>query len=188
MEKLLLSTWYVGYDLHASEPDQKCTMIGEAKRGSHYSYMRSAHRRSRTLVFGSATTRAREHTTCTRSTEKCLERRRWMHYTRTWRRGIGRGSGRFTYAAPFAGFIPCSKLTQLDRFSELSSYRRPTTSSARTSSSSSLQSSSSLYPTVSLKLAPKLSLQLTGLRPLHDHEAECKWGLCKLANAQTCWR
>lgn len=187
MEKLLPSTWYVGYDLHASEPDQKCT-VGEAKRGLLYSYMRSAHRRLRTSVSGSATTRAREHTTCTRSTEKCLERRRWMHYTRTWRRGIGRGLGRFTYVAPFACVYPCSILTELGRSSKLSRYRRPTTLSARTSSNCSLHSSSSLSLTVSPKLPPKLSLQLTGLPPLHDHQAECKSGLCKLASVQTCWR
>jgi len=82
---------------------QKRTMSGEAKRGLLYRYMRSAHRRLRTLVSGSATTRAREHTTCTRSIEKCQERRRWMHYTRTWQRGIGRVSGRSTYVTLFVG-------------------------------------------------------------------------------------
>jgi len=72
--------------------------------------------------------------------------------------------------------LPCSILTQLSRSSKLSSSRRPTMSSAHTSSNSSLQSSRSLSLTVSPKLPPKLSLQLTGLRPLHDHQAVCKWG------------
>jgi len=188
MEKLLPSTWYVGYDHRVSEPGQKRTISGDAKRGLYYRYMRSAHRRSRILVSGSATTRVREHTTCTRNTGKCQERRRWMHYTRIWQPGIGRGLGRSTYVAPFAGLFHCSILIRMNRFSKLSSSRRPTTSSAHTSSSSSPRSSSFLSLTVSPKLPRKLFLQLTVLRPLLDRKAVWKWVSGKLGNLQTCWR
>lgn len=64
---------------------------------SQYRSTRSAHKRSRTSVSGSATIRARERTTCTRNTVRCQEPMRWKLSTRIWRHGTGLGLGRYTY-------------------------------------------------------------------------------------------
>lgn len=48
---------------------------------------RNARKRSKTLAFGSDTTRDRAHITCTRNTGRCQGRKRSMRSTRTWRRG-----------------------------------------------------------------------------------------------------
>ena len=58
---------------------------------------RSAPPRSRTLVYGYVMTRGPGHTICTRSTERCPERRQQTRSTKIWQRGIELDLGRFTY-------------------------------------------------------------------------------------------
>ena len=61
--------------------------------------MKSVLQPSKTLVSGSATTRDPGHTICTRNTERCRERRRWMLYIKIWQPGIAPVLGRFMYGS-----------------------------------------------------------------------------------------
>ena len=64
-----------------------------------YRSMRSAPKKSRTLEFGSATTRDQELTTCTKNTVKCQEQMLSRPYTRIWQLVTEPDSGQSTYAA-----------------------------------------------------------------------------------------
>jgi hypothetical protein len=117
---------------------------------------RSAPRRSRTSVSGSATTRAPAPTTCTRSTVRCPALPPSTLCTRIWPPVTDPASGRSRY-------VQCTLLQKgtpnSRRSSRLLSSRRPTTSAARTSSSSLSRASSSLCPTASTRrLARRSSL------------------------------
>ena len=61
--------------------------------------MRDALRRSRTSGFGSATTRARVLTICTKSTARCRGRKQSMRFTRIWQQGTEPVSDQSMYVA-----------------------------------------------------------------------------------------
>ena len=60
-------------------------------------FTRSAHKRSRTSVSGFGTTRAPEHTTCTRNTVRCQEPMRLRLSTKIWPHDTELASGRYMY-------------------------------------------------------------------------------------------
>lgn len=132
---------------------------------------RSAPRRSRTSVSGSATTLAPVPTTCTRSTVRCLASPPSTLSTKIWLPVTDRVSGRSRYA-PTDCTLHHSKSNTFSRSSRLSRSRSPRTSADHTSSSSSSRTSSSRCPTASTRRLARRSLppsapQLSSKRVSH---------------------
>ena len=99
--------------------------------------MRSAPRRSRTSVSGSAMIRAPAHTTCTKSTARCHGQMLLRLSTKTWLPGTVPVSGRFTYVIGWCYKRFSTSLTFCYRSSRSLRLRRPMTSAAHTLSNSS---------------------------------------------------